>query len=49
MGECGKSLGSEDSVTGTMSITDSASVNGLLSTPLVLPAPLAGALAACFW
>src|SRR5215475_5993628 len=29
-----------------MSITDSASANGLLSTPLVLPAPLAGALAA---
>src|SRR5262245_52557937 len=31
-----------------MPITDSASVNGLLSTPLVLPAPLAGALAALF-
>ena len=29
-----------------MSIADSASANGLLSTPLVLPAPLAGALAA---
>ena len=29
-----------------MSIADSASTNGLLSTPLVLPAPLAGALAA---
>src|SRR6516225_3702203 len=29
-----------------MSIVDSASANGLLSTPLVLPAPLAGALAA---
>ena len=31
-----------------MSIIDSASVNGLLSTPLVLPAPVAGALAALF-
>ena len=29
-----------------MSIADSASANGLLSTPLVFPAPLAGALAA---
>src|SRR5215470_19089868 len=29
-----------------MSIADSASTNGLLSTPLVLPAPLAGALVA---
>jgi hypothetical protein len=28
---------------------DSASINGLLSTPLVLPAPLAGALAALFF
>lgn len=31
-----------------MPIIDSASTNGLLSTPLVLPAPLAGALAALF-
>jgi hypothetical protein len=31
-----------------MSITDSASMNGMLSMPLVLPAPLAGALAALF-
>lgn len=29
-------------------MVDSASVNGLLSTPLVLPAPVAGALAALF-
>jgi hypothetical protein len=31
-----------------MSINDSAFVNGLISTPLVLPAPVAGALAALF-
>ena len=31
-----------------MPISDSASINALLSTPLVLPAPLAGALAALF-
>src|SRR4029077_5279000 len=31
-----------------MSMVGSASVNGLLSTPLVLPAPVAGALAALF-
>jgi hypothetical protein len=31
-----------------MPISDSASINGLLSTPLVLPAPVAGALAALF-
>ena len=32
-----------------MPIVDSASINGLLSTPLVLPAPIAGALAALFF
>ncbi len=31
-----------------MPIIDSGSINGLLSTPLVLPAPVAGALAALF-
>ena len=31
-----------------MPTVDSASMNGLLSTPLVLPAPVAGALAALF-
>jgi len=31
-----------------MSINDSAFINGLISTPLVLPAPVAGALAALF-
>jgi hypothetical protein len=31
-----------------MSMVGSASINGLLSTPLVLPAPVAGALAALF-
>jgi hypothetical protein len=32
-----------------MPVIDSASINGLLSTPLVLPAPVAGALAALFF